>query len=135
MLEKRLTLLRSQFRDLNFAKLSRVFPQIEANIDKLGEIQEYRYQDKKLAAISLVHRSSLVYWPTDKSGIFSNERLEFLGDAFLSFFKERDVCVKFIYTCFEKALPNFALPCHYQNNNTHEYWRFLKYHCQLECHS
>jgi ribonuclease-3 len=86
MLEKRLTLLRTQFRDLNFAKLSRVFPQIEANIDKLGEIQDYRYQDKKLAAISLVHRSSLVYWPTDKSGIFSNERLEFLGDAFLSFF-------------------------------------------------
>lgn len=86
MLEKRLTLLRSHFRELNFAKLSRVFPQIEANIDKLGEIQEYRYQDKKLAAISLVHRSSFVYWPTDKSGIFSNERLEFLGDAFLSFF-------------------------------------------------
>ncbi|KAB8038901.1 hypothetical protein GCL60_08570 [Silvanigrella paludirubra] len=86
MLEKRLTLLRSHFRELNFAKLSRVFPQIEANIDKLGEIQEYRYQDKKLAAISLVHRSSLVYWPTDKSGVFSNERLEFLGDAFLSFF-------------------------------------------------
>ncbi|APJ02482.1 ribonuclease III family protein [Silvanigrella aquatica] len=86
MLEKRLTLLRTQFRDLNFAKLSRVFPQIEANIDKLGEIQEHRYLDKKLAAISLVHRSSLVYWPTDKSGIYSNERLEFLGDAFLSFF-------------------------------------------------
>jgi len=86
MLEKRLTILRSHFRELNFAKLSRVFPQIEANIDKLGEIQEHRYQDKKLAAISLVHRSSLVYWPTDKTGIFSNERLEFLGDAFLSFF-------------------------------------------------
>ena len=86
MLEKRLSLLRSHFRELNFSKLSRVFPQIEANIDKLGEIQDYRYQDKKLAAISLVHRSSLVYWPTDKSGIFSNERLEFLGDAFLSFF-------------------------------------------------
>ncbi len=86
MLQKRLSLLRSHFRELNFSKLSRVFPQIEANIDKLGEIQEYRYQDKKLAAISLVHRSSLVYWPTDKSGIFSNERLEFLGDAFLSFF-------------------------------------------------
>lgn len=86
MLEKRLSLLRSHFRELNFSKLSRVFPQIEANIDKLGEIQEYRYQDKKLAAISLIHRSSLVYWPTDKSGIFSNERLEFLGDAFLSFF-------------------------------------------------
>ena len=86
MLEKRLALLRYHFRELNFTKLSRVFPQIEANIDKLGEIQAYRYQDKKLAAISLVHRSSLVYWPTDKSGIFSNERLEFLGDAFLSFF-------------------------------------------------
>jgi ribonuclease-3 len=86
MLEKRLALLRYHFRELNFTKLSRVFPQIEANIDKLGEIQAHRYQDKKLAAISLVHRSSLVYWPTDKSGIFSNERLEFLGDAFLSFF-------------------------------------------------
>lgn len=86
MLEKRLSLLKIHLREFNFNKLSKVFPQIEANIDKLGEIQGHRYVDKKLAAISLVHRSSLVYWPNDKSGIFSNERLEFLGDAFLSFF-------------------------------------------------
>ncbi|BBH51676.1 ribonuclease III family protein [Fluviispira sanaruensis] len=94
MLEKRLTLLRTHFKELNFNKLSRVFPQIEANIDKLGEIQGHRYQDKKLAAISLVHRSSLVYWPTDKSGIFSNERLEFLGDAFLSFFVASEAMIE-----------------------------------------
>ncbi|WP_186646441.1 ribonuclease III family protein [Fluviispira vulneris] len=94
MLEKRLTLLRTHFKELNFTKLSRVFPQIEANIDKLGEIQGHRYQDKKLAAISLVHRSSLVYWPTDKSGIFSNERLEFLGDAFLSFFVASEAMIE-----------------------------------------
>lgn len=86
MFSDRLLLLKSHLCELNFTKLSRVFPQIEANIDKLGEIQDHRYKDKKIAAISLVHRSSLVYWPHDKAGIFSNERLEFFGDAFLSFF-------------------------------------------------
>jgi ribonuclease-3 len=86
MFSDRLLLLKSHLCELNFTKLSRVFPQIEANIDKLGEIQDYRYKDKKIAAISLVHRSSLVYWPHDRAGIFSNERLEFFGDAFLSFF-------------------------------------------------
>ncbi|RDB37320.1 ribonuclease III family protein [Spirobacillus cienkowskii] len=86
MFSDRLLLLKSHLCELNFVKLSRVFPQIEANIDKLGEIQDHRYKDKKIAAISIVHRSSLVYWPHDRSGIFSNERLEFFGDAFLSFF-------------------------------------------------
>lgn len=97
MLKTRLSILRTHFCDLNFTKLSRVFPQIEANIDRLGEIQEHRYQDKKLAATSLVHRSSLVYWPTDKSGIFSNERLEFLGDAFLSFFIASEAIIEHKY--------------------------------------
>lgn len=71
---------------LNFEKLSRVFPQAQANVDLLGKIQGHCYADKKLAATALIHRSALVFWPQDKTGIFSNERLEFLGDAFLNYF-------------------------------------------------
>jgi ribonuclease-3 len=94
MISRRFLLLRSHFRELNFSKLSKVFPQIEAHIDKLGDLQNHRYQDRNLAAVSLVHCSSLVYWPTDKSGIFSNEKLEFLGDAFLNFFVASEAMIE-----------------------------------------
>lgn len=78
--------LRHLFDHLNVEKLIRVFPQTLANIDLLGEIQGHQYKHKKIAAAALIHRSALVFWPQDKTGIFSNERLEFLGDAFLNFF-------------------------------------------------
>lgn len=78
--------LKSLFDQLNVEKLIRIFPQTFANIDLLGEIQGHRYQNKKLAATALIHRSALVFWPQDKTGIYSNERLEFLGDSFLNFF-------------------------------------------------
>lgn len=84
--ETRLRLLRNNFATVNIAKLRRVFPHLESHIGRLGAIQGHVYQDKALVATALLHRSALVYWPTDKSGIFSNERLEFLGDAFLNFF-------------------------------------------------
>lgn len=84
--ETRLRLLRNNFATLNLSKIKRIFPQLEIHIERLSAIQGHVYQDKALVATALLHRSALVYWPTDKSGVFSNERLEFLGDAFLSFF-------------------------------------------------
>ena len=86
MWDERLSQIKEQYQALNLVKLTRIFPQIEANIDKLGDIQGHRYTDKKLASVALLHRSALVYWPIDKTGIYSNERLEFLGDSFLNFF-------------------------------------------------
>lgn len=74
------------FSKLNYQKLSSFFPQVDCYIDVLSDIQEHTYINKKLAAVALTHRSALVFWPTNKTGIFSNERLEFLGDAFLSFY-------------------------------------------------
>jgi len=78
--------LNKLFNGLNFEKLIRVFPQTLSNVDLLGDIQGHRYKNKKLAATALIHRSAFVFWPQDKTGILSNERLEFLGDAFLNFF-------------------------------------------------
>ena len=78
--------LANSFSGLNFKKLSAVFPQVYSLIEELSRIQDYKYQNKNIAAVALTHRSALVFWPTNKSGIYSNERLEFLGDAFLSFY-------------------------------------------------
>jgi ribonuclease-3 len=74
------------FSNLNFKKLSLVFPQVESHIDALSELQGHPYRNKYIAAVALTHRSALVFWPKNKAGIYSNERLEFLGDAFLSFY-------------------------------------------------
>ncbi len=85
-MDNRFASLVQSFSELNFQKLSAIFPQVDSNIDLLSDIQNYKYINKKLAAVALTHRSALVFWPTNKTGIFSNERLEFLGDAFLSFY-------------------------------------------------
>jgi len=86
MIDNRLAALVQRFSELNYQKLSAVFPQVDCNIDILSDIQQHKYVNKKSAAVALTHRSALVFWPTNKTGIFSNERLEFLGDAFLSFY-------------------------------------------------
>ena len=85
-MENRLAALEKSFSGLNYEKLSAIFPQVDCNIDALSDVQEHKYLNKKIAAVALTHRSALVFWPTNKTGIYSNERLEFLGDAFLSFY-------------------------------------------------
>ncbi len=73
-------------RGLDAAKISKVFPKIDDFVDQLSSVQGHVYRDRNVARVSLIHRSSLVHWPLDKRGVYSNERLEFLGDAFLSYF-------------------------------------------------
>lgn len=67
-------------------RIRKFFPDVDARIAALERLQNHRFGRRKLAIISLIHRSALVYWPTDKSRIFSNERLEFLGDSFINYF-------------------------------------------------
>ncbi|MBX9704300.1 MAG: ribonuclease III family protein [Silvanigrellaceae bacterium] len=86
MWDLRLEILKSSFESLNLLKLKKIFPTVEQNIEKLCRIQNHNYKDINIAAIALLHRSALVYWPVNKDGIISNEKLEFLGDAFLNFF-------------------------------------------------
>jgi ribonuclease-3 len=73
---------------LDEVRLRRHFPDLDSRVENLGRLQGHVYRHPRLAAVSLIHRSALVYWPvqTDRAGIFSNERLEFLGDSFLNFF-------------------------------------------------
>jgi ribonuclease-3 len=73
---------------LDESRLRKHFPDLDSRIGQLERLQGHSYKHRRLAAVSLIHRSALVYWPvqTDRAGIFSNERLEFLGDSFLNFF-------------------------------------------------
>ncbi len=73
-------------RGLDPIKIAKVFPRIEQSVTALEVLQKHSYRDRNVAYVSLIHRSALVHWPQDKRGVFSNERLEFLGDAFLSYF-------------------------------------------------
>ncbi len=68
------------------ARLKKFFPDVSARVSSLERLQGHRYVRSQVAIVSLMHRSALVYWPTDKSRVFSNERLEFLGDAFINYF-------------------------------------------------
>ena len=85
-MDNRFASLAEGYSTLNYQKLSAIFPQVHSHIDFLSDIQSHKYRNHKIAAVALTHRSALVFWPTNKTGIFSNERLEFLGDAFLSFY-------------------------------------------------
>jgi ribonuclease-3 len=78
--------IRASLSGFDADKVSRVFPGLEDSVDRLQELQRYVYSDRNVARVALVHRSALVHWPLDKSGVVSNERLEFLGDAFLNLF-------------------------------------------------
>jgi ribonuclease-3 len=92
-LPEKIERIRADFEGLNLDKIRQRFPNFLQNISALEAIQNYEYRSKKLALSSLLHRSALVYWPTDKSGVFSNERLEFLGDAFLSIYVAMEAMV------------------------------------------
>jgi ribonuclease-3 len=83
---ERFRFIAEQIEKLNVDKLRRHFPHCEESVSKLEAVQGHTYRNRKTALASLIHRSSLVYWPNDKSGIFSNEKLEYLGDSFLNFF-------------------------------------------------
>jgi len=74
------------FDKLNLKKLEDRFPELYKKIQNLSEMQNHSYQNKKLAAASLIHRSTLVYWPKNNADIVCNEKLEYLGDSFLNFF-------------------------------------------------
>lgn len=71
---------------LDEPRLKKFFPDVAARVATLERLQGHKYSRHRVAIISLMHRSALVYWPTDKSRVFSNERLEFLGDSFINYF-------------------------------------------------
>lgn len=71
---------------LDEARLKKFFPDLNARVSALERLQGHQYTRTRIAIVSLIHRSALVYWPTDKSFVFSNERLEFLGDSFINYF-------------------------------------------------
>jgi ribonuclease-3 len=71
---------------LDESRLRKFFPDLNARIASLEKLQSHCFSNRRVAMVALVHRSALVYWPQDKSQVFSNERLEFLGDSFLNFF-------------------------------------------------
>lgn len=52
------------------------------NIDKIQGVIGYRFRRPGLLRLSLTHKSAVS--PDDGQGLFSNERLEFLGDAVLN---------------------------------------------------
>lgn len=86
-LKSRLYELKSELERLDEDKFVQMFPNAKKKLLLLESIQGHRYNSKKIALVSLVHRSSLVYWPGVKDGaIQSNERLEFLGDSLIGAF-------------------------------------------------
>ncbi len=87
--------LKRNFHSFQFQKFSSQFPQVDASIELLEKIQTYQYKDRNVAAVSLIHRSCFVYWPHDKSGILSNENLEFLGDSFLNYYAALQCMIHF----------------------------------------
>jgi ribonuclease-3 len=58
--------------------LKSLFGKREVHLDRLEKIIKYRFNDQQLLKTALSHRSSL-----KETGLDSNERLEFLGDAVL----------------------------------------------------
>lgn len=73
------------FYEMDLKKVSEVFPQYEKSVAQLEQIQKHKYANRQIAVSALFHSSALVHWPKDKSGLCSNETLEFLGDSFLNF--------------------------------------------------
>jgi ribonuclease III len=54
----------------------------EASLKAFQRTIRYTFRDTALLTLALTHKSSV--GPEDKKGLFSNERLEFLGDAVLN---------------------------------------------------
>ncbi len=78
--------LSAYYNNFDLDKFEKKFPHFDKKIKALEKIQNYEYKNKKIAIIALLHGSALVHWPHNKSGLFSNEKFEFLGDSFLNFF-------------------------------------------------
>lgn len=78
-------------QSFDFSKIKAVFVNLENRIDQLQEIHQHIFNDRSIAAISLIHRSAMVFWPKDKTGLATNERLEFLGDAILTQFVSKAI--------------------------------------------
>lgn len=79
--------IKSQLGLLDLGKVEQVFPDLYQRVKELGRLQrQYIYREPHWAVAALLHRSSLVFWPKDRAGIFSNEKLEFLGDSLLNAF-------------------------------------------------
>ncbi len=57
-------------------------PQSNKALEEFQKRIQYHFQDESLLTHALTHKSSVD--PEDKKGLFSNERLEFLGDAVLN---------------------------------------------------
>ena len=94
-LSSRFAELKQLLEKVDEKRISQVFPGSNKKLECLEAIQGHKYRSKKVALVSLIHRSALVYWPgkenqqrgsSQKFEIQSNERLEFLGDALLSTF-------------------------------------------------
>jgi ribonuclease-3 len=87
ILNANLAELKGRLEELDCEQIYSMYPGSERKIAALEAIQGYNYQSKKVALVSLIHRSALVYWPglADNS-VQSNERLEFLGDAIIGLF-------------------------------------------------
>ena len=56
--------------------------QVESSFEKLQKTLGYRFRSIGILRQALTHKSSVA--PEDTKGLFSNERLEFLGDAVLN---------------------------------------------------
>lgn len=83
---ERLSTIKNIYSTVEVEKIRKIFKFVDGSVEKLESLQHHFYQDKKIAVVALLHRSALVYWPHDKSGVTSNECLEFLGDSFLNFY-------------------------------------------------
>jgi dsRNA-specific ribonuclease len=79
--------LKSKLEAIDLNLIARSYPGALEKVQRLESIQGHSYASKKVALVSLMHRSVLVKWPGCRDGsVQSNERLEFLGDALIGFF-------------------------------------------------
>jgi len=69
--------------------------QYPVNLSKVEHIIQYRFRDKMLLLTAMTHRSYLNQ--THQASYFSNERLEFLGDAVLGL-----IVTEFLYHSYDK---------------------------------
>jgi ribonuclease III len=78
-----------------YAELSLKFPELSKYVLSLEEKLGYSFSNKTIAAVSLTHRSALVYWHSGSRIVFSNEVLEFYGDSVLNFIVSTILMEKF----------------------------------------
>ncbi len=84
-----------KFNEL-FGRIGKIFSKpekVERDLDTLEAVIGYRFFDRSLLSLAIKHRSYV--FASDGSGIESNERLEFLGDAVLDL-----VVTEYLYRSF-----------------------------------